>query len=83
MALELLRKEIHSERGIRVVKTLHSSALRGADMVKQILTFARGVEGKRMILKVGHLINEIEKIIRETFPKSIRVKTVIPEKIFG
>lgn len=82
MALELLRKEIHTDQGMRVVNTLHSSAVRGADMVKQILTFARGVEGKRMILHAGHIINEIEKIIRETFTKSIRVRTSVTKNLW-
>jgi two-component system cell cycle sensor histidine kinase/response regulator CckA len=38
---------------------LEHSAQRGADLVKQILSFARGVEGKRFHLQVHHLMREI------------------------
>jgi signal transduction histidine kinase len=34
---------------------------RGAGLIKQILSFARGVEGKRVSLQINHLLLEIEK----------------------
>jgi len=56
---------------------LEKSAKRGADLVKQVLMFARGVEGERQIINVKPLITEIEKIARETFPKSIDLEVKI------
>ncbi len=47
------------------------SAKRGADMVRQLLTFAKGIEGERQLLQLNHLLKELEKIIEGTFPKSI------------
>jgi two-component system cell cycle sensor histidine kinase/response regulator CckA len=44
-------------------------------MVKQLLTFARGVEGERQSLQTVHLLREIEKIVRSTFPKNILLRT--------
>jgi PAS domain S-box-containing protein len=57
----------------QILKTLESSAQRGAGLVKQILSFARGVEGKRVCLQMNHLLLEIEKIIQQTLPKSINI----------
>lgn len=54
-----------------LLEILENSAKRGADLVKQVLSFARGVEGKRMALQLKHLIREVVKILKETFPKSI------------
>ncbi len=59
-----------------------SSAKRGSDMVKQVLTFARGHEGERTVLQISHLVGEMQKIVNETFPKSITFKTVIG-RVFG
>jgi CheY-like chemotaxis protein len=50
---------------------LEASAQHGADLVKQVLAFARGVEGKRILLNPVHIINEIQDMIRDTFPKNI------------
>lgn len=59
-------------------QTLDSSSKRGANLVKQILTFARGTEGQRILLQPGHLLKELVKVIKQTFPKSIDIVTDIP-----
>jgi two-component system cell cycle sensor histidine kinase/response regulator CckA len=41
--------------------------------VKQVLTFARGIEGERILLQPKHLLKEMVKIAQETFPKDIEV----------
>src|SRR5437667_9018593 len=74
MAVGLLRRQIDDARGRRILETLDTSAQRGADMIRQILTFARGAEGERAPLQPGHLIREMQKIAEETFPKSISVR---------
>lgn len=70
--LPLKFPNIYSEHE-HLLKILEDSARRGADLVKQVLSFARGVEGKRMTLQVKHLIREVVKIIKQTFPRSIEV----------
>jgi PAS domain S-box-containing protein len=59
-------------------KTLETNSQRGANLVKQILTFARGTEGKRILLQPGHLLKEWVKVITQTFPKSLELVTNIP-----
>lgn len=61
-----------------LLNTLEDSTKRGVDLVKQILTFARGTEGKQIVLQVGHLLKEVAKIAQQTFPKSIKIHTEIP-----
>jgi PAS domain S-box-containing protein len=56
-----------------LLKIVEDSARRGADLVRQILSFARGVEGKRTNLQIGHLLLEIARIAHSTFPKSIEI----------
>jgi hypothetical protein len=50
---------------------IQTNAKRGANLIKQVLSFARGVEGKHIALQARHLISEIRQIAQETFPKSI------------
>ncbi|GBE92021.1 PAS domain S-box protein [Nostoc cycadae] len=64
----------------QLFKTLETSSKHGADLVKQILTFARGTEGKTILLQPGHLLQELAKVIQQTFPKSIEIVKNIPTK---
>ncbi|MEB3337251.1 MAG: response regulator [Leptolyngbyaceae bacterium] len=66
----------------QMLSTLETSARRGAELVRQILSFARGVEGKRFYLQVNYLLLEIEEIIRQTLPKSIEIETNIPTDLW-
>ncbi|PSR19868.1 hybrid sensor histidine kinase/response regulator [filamentous cyanobacterium CCP3] len=61
---------------------LEASTQRGADLVKQILAFTQGVEGKRFALQVNHLLADIRKLVQQTLPKSIDVYTDIPDSLW-
>jgi two-component system cell cycle sensor histidine kinase/response regulator CckA len=55
---------------------------RGADMVRQVLSFARGVEGERVTLQPKHLVKEVVKILKDTLPKSIEIKFDVPSDLW-
>ena len=73
MGLQLLRDRHKDPGTVSTLATLESCAKRGANLVKQILMFARGVEGRRVPVDTGRLIVDLEKILRRTFAKSIRI----------
>jgi PAS domain S-box-containing protein len=80
MSVPILRMEIPAEERERIITTIEMSADRGAQIVKQVLTFGRGLEGEKRPLQIGKLIDEMVKIIHATFPKGIRVEsTVAPD----
>ncbi|BAZ49715.1 multi-sensor hybrid histidine kinase [Nostoc sp. NIES-4103] len=86
MTAQLLETQIPDERSRRLLPMLITNAKRGANLVKQVLSFTRGVEGERTLLQLKHLIIEIQQIIKETFPKSIEVSSKISSNlgtIFG
>ncbi|MBD2446594.1 response regulator [Nostoc sp. FACHB-152] len=72
-----------NERNQQMLKTIENNSKRGAALVKQVLQFARGVEGQRSIVQVNHLFSEIQQIVRETFPKSIELTTHIPPGLWA
>jgi PAS domain S-box-containing protein len=61
------------DRTQNLLTILNDSTLRGADLVKQILSFTRGVEGKPTYIQIHHIIKEIQRIIQQAFPKNIEV----------
>src|SRR5262249_17181715 len=69
-----LRMDIPAQQRICFVNELQTCAQRGADMVKQILSFARGVEGQRVPLQLKHVLNDLTKMLQRTLPKSIDVR---------
>lgn len=82
MSIELLKLHEQDAMRLGVLATIESSARRGADMVRQVLSFSRGVEGQRVEVQAGHLLKGIEKIANETFHKNIRVSSDIPANLW-
>ena len=82
MAIDMLQLKVTDEESRRWFEVLRANAKRGGDMVRQVLSFARGVEGERVALQPKHLIKEIVKILRETLPKSIEINFQIPNDLW-
>ncbi|MGV3663871.1 MAG: PAS domain S-box protein, partial [Prosthecobacter sp.] len=78
MSIELLRLKEKDPVRLNILTTIEQSAKRGADMVQQVLSFARGVEGRQLAVDVGRLITEVQKITNETFLKNIQVEAAVP-----
>ncbi|CAM2960884.1 PAS domain-containing hybrid sensor histidine kinase/response regulator [Rariglobus hedericola] len=75
MSVDLLRIHMPDEGTHKLINTVEQSARRGADLVRQVLTFARGIDGShRVAIQVEHLIKDVARIATETFPRSIRTE---------
>ena len=75
MSVEVMRRRLSPDdtRTAALLDRIESSAKRGADMVKQILLFARGSEGEHQSVDLRQLLADVVRLAQETFPKSIRV----------
>ncbi|RUT05476.1 histidine kinase [Dulcicalothrix desertica PCC 7102] len=82
MTAQLLESQLRDERSQRLLPILISNAKRGANLVKQVLSFTRGIEGERTLTQIKHLLTEIQQIIKETFPKSIQVSVNIHPELW-
>jgi len=74
MSVELLKDLVTEEADLAMLATLQASAQRGADLVKQVLAFARGVDGERVTVNLIDLMRELLTGMLDTFPKSIDVQ---------
>src|SRR5207244_5924135 len=75
--------QLHAETSRQLLAILQSNTERGAHMVKQVVSFARGVQGEQITLSPKHLIKEMVKILGETLPKSIQIKYAVPEDLWS
>lgn len=73
MVAPLLRQNLASEHDRELLGLVEQGAQRGASIVKQLLTFSRGVRGNRGAVQVRHLLKEIAALMRETFPREITI----------
>ncbi len=78
MGVDLLKQMSPHPRHLPIIDNIGMSARRGTDLVKQVLSFARGVEGVRVTLQIGQIVHEVESIIENTFPKNILFEREIP-----
>lgn len=82
MGVQLLRRAEKDENANRILALIEANTHRGADMVKQVLYFARGRDGEKEVLDIGGLIHEIERLIHDTFPKSISIQTHVARDVW-
>lgn len=82
MAIDMLQLKVTDETSRKWLEVLRSNAERGSNMVRQVLSFARGVEGERVAVQPRHLIKEIVKILQETLPKTVKIKFEIQDNLW-
>jgi signal transduction histidine kinase len=77
MSIAMLREDETDPGKREMLDTIDTSAQRGADMVRQVLSFARGVEGRRVTVAIDQIIRDIERIANDTFFKTIQVQVTL------
>ena len=82
LSIEILKKRHTNDTDRKTIDILETSTLRGRDIIKQILTFARGAEGKAGLLQPKHILKEVENIVKETFPRIISIQCNIQKDTF-
>jgi len=82
MSVQLLRNKSRNDKEISMLEIVENNAKRGANLVKQVLSFARGIEGDRTVIQVKELIGEMKQIVEQTFPKSIIFNEYIQQDLW-
>lgn len=78
MAVSLLRETDSSREHAKLLQIMEDSARHGCELVKQVLTFARGISNQMMVLQPLHILKEFRHLVENTFPKSIDFRMEIP-----
>ena len=82
LAVEMLRDSVKDEEGQAILGTLQTSARHGADLVRQVLAFARGVSSTNTTVNPLGLARDLVKVLRDTFPRSINIELVAPPDLW-
>jgi len=77
MSIDLLRDGTRDPGSLEILETIETSVRHGADLVRQVLTFARGMEGRRTAVGVRQLVRDIAQLTRESMPTTVAIDTDI------
>ena len=67
----------------RLIGVVETSARHGAALIRQVLTFARGVEGSRCEIQLQSVISDVVTLLRETLPRSIEIVTEVSDDLWS
>lgn len=82
IAVEMLKEELPRADRIELAETLEHNCRRGAEIIRQVLTFARGVDGERVLVQLRHLVKEMVRIAAETFPRNVVLQADVPRDLW-
>jgi len=83
MSVELLGMRLTDPRALEILEMIGSSARRGAEMVTQVLSFARGTEAGRSLVQIAPVVRELAQVVAESFPKNIRIATALAPDLWA
>jgi PAS domain S-box-containing protein len=83
MGAQMLQMKQQDEQSRRLLEVMRANSERGAEMIKQLLSFAKGTAPERVLIQPKHLIREIIGIAQETFPRSIRIEQFLSEGLWA
>ena len=81
LSLDLLKRRA-DERSLRLIERVESSTKRGSEMVKQILSFAKGIESSQTTIDLQHVLEELLNMLKVSFPQNVRISTDYSPKIW-
>jgi two-component system cell cycle sensor histidine kinase/response regulator CckA len=81
MAVHLLRPRV-GDSAQKFLNTLESSLERAAGIVRQVLTFAHGVEGQRTIIQIGNVLKVIARTAADSFSNNIKIDQSAPKNLW-
>ena len=82
MSVEMLQMKTTDAETNRWLSMIRENADRGSELIKQVLTFARGMQGERIPVQLKHILKDLISVLKETLSKSINIKFEISNEIW-
>jgi PAS domain S-box-containing protein len=81
IAIDLFRGRFPDDEGREMLEMVDANLRRASELVRQILTFTSGAAGDRKPVSVADLFHGVSNFIKQAFPKTIRLRLDLPERI--
>ena len=73
MSIGLLRDELKDQTSLTVLRAVEESAQSGLQLVKNILTYGKGIVGERVYLNLSFVVRQVLKIVESGLPPTIAI----------
>jgi len=83
MGVSFLKDKPLDEQSKSILATIESNTIRGSALLRQVHTFAKGIEGEKILIQPKHLIRDTEDFITQTFPKSLHIHTTVDPDLWS
>jgi len=82
-SVNLLRKRVPENEGvIKLIDNIENCSIRARDLTKGLLSFGKPTPRRKELIKPNILLNEISKVVIQTFPKTLNFKPFIQDDLF-
>ena len=82
-SVNLLRKRVPENEGvIKLIDNIENCSIRARDLTKGLLSFGKPTPRRKELIKPNILLNEISKVVTQTFPKTLNFKPLIEDNLF-
>jgi hypothetical protein len=81
VGVEVLKRKLLDTQSQRLLKAIESSAKHGSEMVYQVLSFVKGVEGKHAKLNPLNIVKDVTGLLDDIIPSRITVHTRISDTV--
>lgn len=78
MSVALLKEDERDPERLETLQTVEECAQRGADLVRQVLTYARGRGDVRAPVDMSALTRDVVRVLRDTFPVGVTLNVQVP-----
>jgi two-component system cell cycle sensor histidine kinase/response regulator CckA len=82
LSVQMLRAKATDKQTRKTLDTLEKASERGAGIVRQILSIARKTGGDRTLLDLNQVIEELNTMVQETFPRSIQLQKKVADGLW-
>ncbi len=83
LSVDMLKEELRTEAQREVLGTIKASTERGADMLRQVLSFARGVEGERVVLSIAAVMRDVLQLVSDRLMSNVEIRMSLPENLWA
>ena len=74
ISIPLLRKRLSDESGLAILQVVEESAHSGLDLVKNVMTYGRGIAGERVTLNVDSILDQVLTMVKQSLPEGIGIE---------
>ena len=81
MAIQLLRDDPPASEREEMLDLVEETTRHSAELVQQVLGFARGVDGRRLPVDVAALVGDVARLVRDTFPPGVQWRADVEDGV--